>query len=138
MKEDDLKPRLENDIMNKIVDSTVTGIWSVSDNYVKLDNAELFMRSKQFKEITEELQDIYYKKNKDYGSSVTDTYKKFGLTSFLVRLTDKLNRLVTLNSNKEIMIKDEKIEDTLMDMANYCILALIELRNDSKGEKNEK
>lgn len=73
--------------------------------------------------------DIYIAKNKDYGSSVTDTYKKYGLVSFLVRMEDKMNRLRTL-SQQEAEVADEKIEDTLMDLANYALLAIIELKRE--------
>ena len=91
------------------------------------------LREEMFKDIVDEMYDIYIAKNSDYGSSVSDTYKDFGLVSFLVRMQDKMNRLKTLN-NKESLVKDEKIEDTLLDLANYSILALIELRLDSRKE----
>ena len=80
-----------------------------------------------FKEITTEMLNIFIKKNTDYGSSVSDTYRDFGLVSFLVRIQDKLNRLKTL-SKQDSLVKDEKVEDTLIDLANYSILALIELK----------
>lgn len=86
-----------------------------------------------FKEIVDEMYEIYVAKNTDYGSSVSDTFRDFGLVSFLVRISDKLNRLKTL-SKQESLVKDEKVEDTLIDLANYSILALIELR--MLGEKN--
>lgn len=75
------------------------------------------------------LHNLYITKNQDYGDSVHDTYKKYGLVSFLVRLEDKLNRARTL-SKKDALVLDEKIEDTLLDMANYAILAVIELQAD--------
>ena len=50
-----------------------------------------------FKEITTEMLNIFIKKNTDYGSSVSDTYRDFGIVSFLVRMQDKLNRLKTLS-----------------------------------------
>ena len=84
---------------------------------------------KLFKEITEDMLKLYEAKNTDYGASVSDTYRDFGLVSFLVRIQDKLNRLKTL-SKRDALVVDEKIEDTLIDMANYSILALIELRKD--------
>lgn len=40
-------------------------------------------------------------------------------------MEEKMNRLYTL-SNKEAKVTDEKIEDTLMDLANYAILAIME------------
>lgn len=80
----------------------------------------------KFTEITDEMHELYIKKNSDYGESVTNTYKDFGLVSFLVRMQDKLNRLKTLNK-KDSQVKDESIRDTLVDLANYAILAVIEL-----------
>lgn len=74
------------------------------------------------------LAETYKAKNNDYGNSVADTYEKFGCVSFLVRITDKYNRLLTLcNSNApEQKVKDEKIDDTILDLANYCLLWLVE------------
>lgn len=81
------------------------------------------------KELLDGLHNLYITKNRDYGDSVHDTYEKYGLVSFLVRLEDKLNRARTL-SKQAAVVQDEKIEDTLMDMANYAILAVIELKGD--------
>ena len=79
------------------------------------------------KEMLDDMHNLYITKNHDYGNSVHDTYEKYGLTSFLVRIEDKLNRARTLSKN-DAKVNDEKIEDTLMDMANYAILAVMELR----------
>lgn len=81
-----------------------------------------------YKYIINNLEETYKAKNNDYGNSVADTYEKFGDLSFLVRITDKYNRLMTLcNPNApEQMIKDEKIDDTILDLANYCLLWLVE------------
>lgn len=79
------------------------------------------------KKMLDDMHTLYITKNHDYGNSVHDTYEKYGLTSFLVRIEDKLNRARTLN-RAEAQVNDEKIEDTLMDMANYAILAVMELR----------
>ena len=86
------------------------------------------------KEIVLGLNELYVSKNKDYGDSVHDTYTKYGLTSFLVRLEDKLNRVRTL-SKQEARVMDEKIEDTLLDMANYAILAVLELKGDQANNE---
>ena len=81
----------------------------------------------RFKEITEEMQELCKRKNSDYGASVNDTYQKYGMTAYLVRLEDKLNRArnLALKGNQEV--EDERLRDTLIDMANYCILAIIDL-----------
>ncbi len=86
-------------------------------------------------QITKDLHSLYRAKNNDYGNSVHDTYEKYGLTSFLVRMEDKMNRLRSLSS-KDALVADERIEDTLLDLANYAILATMELKGyDDTPEK---
>lgn len=91
-------------------------------NQAKMDRLDIYQY------ILNNLEETYKNKNNDYGNSVADTYKKFGDLSFLVRITDKYNRLMTLcNPNApEQMVKDEKIDDTILDLANYCLLWLVE------------
>lgn len=81
-------------------------------------------------ELLNYIHNMYITKNHDYGDSVHDTYEKYGLTSFLVRMEDKLNRVRTLNKNGDIQVSTEKIEDTLLDLANYAILAVLELKSE--------
>ena len=81
-------------------------------------------------QLCEYLNDLYAKKNHDYGDSVHDTYVKYGLTSFLVRMEDKLNRARTLSQN-EALVNDEKLTDTLLDLANYAIISVIELNAEN-------
>ena len=86
-------------------------------------------------EILNQMHDLYVRKNHDYGDSVHDTYMKYGLTSFLVRIEDKLNRVRTLDKNRDdAKVNDENIEDTLLDLANYAVIALVEekLTNNNK------
>lgn len=78
--------------------------------------------------ICQKLNQVYKAKNHDYGDSFGDTYKKLGIISAVTRLSDKMNRLMSLAVSHEAQVKDEKIEDTLLDMANYAIMTLIELR----------
>ena len=75
--------------------------------------------------ICEELSDIYIKKNHDYGDSFAILYEKFGMQSTVIRLWDKLLRLETL-LDQDRQVEDESIEDTLKDLANYCIITLME------------
>ena len=79
-------------------------------------------------DVCKKLNDIYIKKNKDYGDSANDTFNKFGMTAYLVRMSDKLNRLISLNNRKE-KINYESIDDTLLDLANYSIMAYLSLKN---------
>ena len=80
-----------------------------------------------FMKYTDKMKDLYLKKNHDYGDSVSKTFDEYGLTSFLVRMDDKMNRIKTLNKIQDAAVRGEKIEDTLLDLANYAILALTEI-----------
>lgn len=94
---------------------------------------------KLHQELLDSMHKLYITKNSDYGDSVHDTYMKYGIDSFLVRMTDKLNRVYSLTRKNSVQkVNNEKIEDTLLDLANYSILALIELKeDDNNGSKEE-
>ena len=87
-------------------------------------------------EICKQLNRIYRDKNHDYGDSFSETYKKLGIISAVTRITDKVNRLQSL-CTKESKVKDENIRDTLMDLANYSIMTIIELdEKEFRGDTN--
>jgi hypothetical protein len=81
----------------------------------------------RFREIAKELGDLYEKKNLAYGNSFSDTYNKLGIISAITRISDKYNRLCNLVTNPDIDNLGESLDDTLRDMAAYCIMAVIEL-----------
>lgn len=84
------------------------------------------------KKICDTLNETYIQKNKAYGNSFTDTFEKLGVISAVTRITDKYNRLVNLATNPNVDIGDESIKDTLLDMANYCIMTYMELDKEEK------
>lgn len=74
------------------------------------------------------LENILIKKNRDYGSSFDKSVNKFGWVYVAIELDKKKNRLHSLLKNKE-KPNYESIEDTLLDIAGYCVLSLIYLEN---------
>lgn len=80
-------------------------------------------------EIAKDLNQLYDSKGQDYGDSFGETYHKLGIISALTRISDKYNRLISLATKpeEERKVKDESIQDTLLDMANYCIMTVIEM-----------
>ena len=94
---------------------------------------------KQFKQVTDKMYEITKAKNSDYTADSGDSManfkvvEKLGVCSveigFLTRMSDKVARLAGLAKGKEIQVKDEKYEDTLLDLANYSILLAIYLQN---------
>lgn len=93
---------------------------------------ELYDNAYLFKQITEQMAEIYAKKNADYGDSFSESINKFGLIASAVRLSDKFNRFVSL-IDKEPQVVNESIQDTLIDMANYAIMTAIYIK---KHENN--
>lgn len=77
--------------------------------------------------ICRDLHDTYKAKNADYGDSFAQVREKYP-NAILIRLNDKLNRLETLMNRAEQQVNDESVEDTLLDLANYCIMELVERR----------
>lgn len=85
------------------------------------------------KKICEGLNTIYKKKNEDYGDSFSKSFEEYGMTMPCIRLEDKLNRLKSLTlNNKAQQVNDESIEDTLLDLANYAIMTVIELEKSKQ------
>lgn len=85
------------------------------------------MDAGRHKEVLEEMHKLYLDKNEDYGDSVHKTYKELGLTSAVSRICDKTNRLIQFCKKGSLNVKEEKIRDTLIDLANYAILTVMEL-----------
>lgn len=75
-----------------------------------------------------ELNDLYSKKNHDYGDSFHLSFLEEGMAMPRIRLGDKLNRFKTLTRGRDILqVKDEALRDTLIDLANYAIMTVLEL-----------
>ena len=78
--------------------------------------------------------DLYLPKNKAYGDSFHKLYSELGIISAVTQITHKYNRLVNLAKDKDsnTIVTDESISDTLLDLANYCILTAMELERETK------
>lgn len=88
------------------------------------------------KQICEQMTLTYIRKNNDYGNAFANLRNEIP-NSILVRLYDKYSRLKTLMNGEKQMVNDESIDDTLLDLANYCILELIESKLE-RGETDAK
>lgn len=87
-------------------------------------------KAQRFTETTEMMSDLYIRKNADYGDSFADSINEFGYTAALVRMGDKFNRIKhLLLSETPVFVNEEKITDTLVDLANYAIMLKIEIES---------
>lgn len=78
----------------------------------------------EYEKIALEIADILDHKNQMYGSSFDKTVDEYGLSVICLRLEDKLNRLKSIVLENRKDFGDEKLEDTLKDLAGYSILSL--------------
>lgn len=74
--------------------------------------------------ICEHLNETYAAKNANYGNSFLATRQEVD-RAILVRLMDKIERLKQLTKGEQDKV-GESIDDTLLDLANYAIMELIE------------
>ena len=81
------------------------------------------------KQILVEMHDLYERKNHDYGDAFGEAYKELGAISGVTRIYDKCKRIMTLIQS-ESKVKDETIDDTLIDLANYCIMLKMEIEDE--------
>lgn len=80
------------------------------------------------------LNELYAKKNADYGDSFHETFKEEGMAMARIRLSDKLNRFKSLTRNNSQQVTDESIRDTLLDLANYAIMTVIEMDREADAK----
>jgi hypothetical protein len=94
--------------------------------------------SNEFKSIQKEQYELFARKMMDYGlNNVTlggdivnnSNDKQFSLTGLTIRLTDKINRLRNLVVSGKQYVKDEGMEDTFIDIANYGVIGMLVGRN---------
>ena len=87
--------------------------------------------------VCDELNKLYARKNHDYGDSFHQTFVEEGLAMARIRLGDKFSRFKTLSrisptDSAQQQVTDESIRDTLLDLANYAIMTVLELDEAEK------
>lgn len=101
--------------------------------------------SPRFLELLKEMENIHIAKNAGYsGKDNPDPFanfrmsERFGISSFLgclVRMSDKFIRVQNLVKNKENNMVNENLKDTLIDLANYAIIAICLLEEQENNDK---
>lgn len=86
------------------------------------------------KEICEYLNNLYERKNHDYGDSFHQSFVEEGMAMPRIRLGDKFSRFKTLTLNGDQQVQDESVRDTLLDLANYAIMTVMEMDRAKKQD----
>lgn len=85
-------------------------------------------RLEQMEMIQSEALELFKRKNADYG----DAFAKYGVVGVLMRIEDKLQRVMSITKNGVNLVNDESIKDTLIDLHNYSAMALMLLSENEK------
>ena len=83
-------------------------------------------RPTQLKTIQAEALELFTRKNKDYG----DAFAAYGPIGVLVRLGDKIQRLLSITNNGITLVSNESLRDTLMDLHNYSAMSIMLMDSD--------
>ena len=85
-------------------------------------------RIQQFSLVQNEGLELFKKKNADYG----DAFANYGPLGVMVRMGDKIQRLVSVSNRQISLVNNESLRDTLIDLHNYAAMAIMLL--DEKPE----
>jgi len=85
----------------------------------------------EFEKVLDRMKEIHRAKNADYSEGGEfknfDESLRVGVEPWrgaFVRLMDKYTRCCNLMYRHEAEVEDEKLEDTLLDLANYAVIVL--------------
>ena len=92
--------------------------------------------TRRFETITNKMLDTYKAKNHDYGNSFTNLFNECGMIYAYGHMAEKLARVKSLMKDEE-KVKGEGMKDSLLDLANYAILTVMELDNHNENNSNE-
>lgn len=83
-------------------------------------------RCEQMEKVQKEGLELFKRKNTDYG----DAFATYGTVGVLVRIGDKIQRLQNITNKQIILVEDEKLRDTLIDLHNYAAMGIMLLDNN--------
>lgn len=107
--------------------------WAENNDIEEKEVNKSMTKVKQHLELVTALNKLYEQKNHDYGDSFGKSYAEDGLVMAKIRISDKFNRFKTLIKS-DAKVNDESIRDTLIDLANYALMTVMELDNEKENK----
>jgi hypothetical protein len=89
-------------------------------------------RIEQMVKVQTEALELFRKKNTDYG----DAFATYGTVGVIVRMGDKIQRLLSVSNHGIAMVNTESIRDTLIDLHNYAAMGIM-LRKQKKNQEKK-
>lgn len=93
----------------------------VNHSYSHSETTPTLVRSAQMKNVQYEGLKLFERKNRDYG----DAFARYGPIGVLMRMGDKISRLQSITKNGVVLVNDEQVRDTLIDLHNYSAMAVM-------------
>ncbi len=98
------------------------------------------------KKLCEDARQLMQVKNHDYAGSDGDSpWMNFQRSeimgicktqqAFMVRIMDKISRLITFTNNGELLVKEEGVEDSIIDIINYMVLFSAFLKDKRENDE---
>ena len=93
-------------------------------------------RINQMVKVHDEALELFRKKNNDYG----DAFATYGTVGVIVRMGDKIQRLISVSNKGVALVDNESLRDTLIDLHNYAAMGImlideqVEKKDDKKKE----
>ena len=78
-------------------------------------------RIDQMVKVHDEALELFSKKNADYG----DAFATYGTVGVIVRMGDKIQRLISVSSKGVALVDNENLRDTLIDLHNYAAMGIM-------------
>lgn len=106
--------------------------YECAEAYIEIEQKYPEMTN-EFESITHDMLQLFAMKQSDYGPKnvgmgfsvvETDEQVRRALLGLSVRINDKVQRLLNLTMNNKDP-KNESLEDTFIDIANYAVMSLI-------------
>ena len=85
-----------------------------------------------FEGVLKDMAALHERKNHDYGDAFAKSFAEFGVIAAVVRMSDKMERLKSL-CKKEARV-EESMKDTLIDLACYAVMTVVELKHQQEKE----
>ena len=86
----------------------------------------------EIRALFDEMAETFTIKNKKYGNSFEVSLDKYGVIAALTRISDKFNRIENLILHNDNGTEDETVLDTLIDLANYCVMTAVYIENKER------
>lgn len=86
---------------------------------------EMGVSNNTFEGVVEKMIEMHKAKDHDYGNAYEESLDEEGMAAARVLIGNKYKRLKALTTGNVAQVKDESIDDTLLDMANYCIMTYV-------------